>query len=207
MACARGKTVFFSLCEIYRPDPSHGEVRFKRSERVHNGRVCQAANHGGLIQQLADFLADQGVAFLCTVDRNGQCAVNHRGGQRGFISVNAIQDEACLLLPDYAGNGALEAVGNIWETRRAAVFVPDPEPGYGVCVSGPAGIFDGEVLQTEPFVNFPGAQRVLAIYPEYFQVQSWNDDLGPLRRWSFLSIPTTPGDVLTGTCRTRGLLE
>jgi hypothetical protein len=119
-----------------------------------------AANHEGLIQQLVDFLADQGVAFLCTVDRNGQCAVNHRGGKCGFISVNAIQGEACLLLPDYAGNGAFEAVENIWETRRAAVFVPDPERGYGVCVSGPAGIFDGQVLQTEPFARFSGAQRV-----------------------------------------------
>ena len=73
------------------------------------------------------------------------------------------------------------------------MFVPDPERGYGVCVSGPAKIFDEQVLQTEPFVRFPGTQRILAIYPQYFQVQSWNDDLGPLRRWSFLSIPTTQG--------------
>jgi hypothetical protein len=79
----------------------------------------------------------------------------------------------------YAGNGAFEALGNIWETRRAAVFVPDLERGYGVCVSGPAEFFDGEVLQTEPFVRLSGAQRVLAIYPLYCQVQSWNDDLGP----------------------------
>ena len=94
--------------------------------------------------------------------------------------MNAVQGEDASSLPDYAGNGAFEAVGNIWETRRAAVFVPDPERGYGVCLSGPAGIFDGEVLQTEPFVSLSGAQRVLAIYPLYFQVQSWNDELGPL---------------------------
>jgi hypothetical protein len=81
-------------------------------------------------------------------------------------------------LPDYAGNGAFEAVGNIWETRQAAVFVPDPERGYGVIVSGPAALFDGEVLQTEPFVKLSGAQRVLAIYPLYCEVQSWNDDHG-----------------------------
>jgi hypothetical protein len=63
------------------------------------------------------------------VDRNGQCAVNHRGGKCGFISVSEVQGEARVLLPDYAGNGAFEAVGNIWETGRAAVFVPDPERG------------------------------------------------------------------------------
>ena len=59
------------------------------------------------------------------------------------------------------------------------MFVPDPARGYGVCVSGPAELFDGEVLQTEPFVRFSEAQRVLAIHPLYCQVQSWNDDLGP----------------------------
>jgi uncharacterized protein len=201
-------TQSFFHCAKY-IDPTHRIARFasSRLREFATAEFAMAANHGGLIQQLVNFLADQGVAFLCTVDRNGQCAVNHRGGQRGFISVNAIENETCLLLPDYAGNGALEAVGNIWETRRAAVFVPDPERGYGVCVSGPAGIFDGEVLQTEPFVRFSGAQRVLAIYPEYFQVQSWNDNLGPLRRWSFPVDPDDAGDVLTGICRTRGLLE
>jgi hypothetical protein len=57
--------------------------------------------------------------------------VNHRGGKSGFISVNGVQGEARILLPDYAGNGAFEAAGNIWETRRAAVFVPDPARGNG----------------------------------------------------------------------------
>jgi uncharacterized protein len=141
-----------------------------------------AAKHGCLIHQLVNFLAEQRVAFVCTVDRNGQCAVNHRGGKCGFISVNGVQGEARVLLPDYAGNGAFEAVGNIWETRRAAVFVPDPERGYGVCVSGPAEVFDGEVLQTEPFVRLSGAQRVLAIHPLYCQVQSWKTTSDPRRR-------------------------
>jgi hypothetical protein len=65
------------------------------------------------------------------------------------------------------------------------MFVPDPERGYGVCVSGPAELFDGEVLQTEPFVRLPGAQRIVAIRPLYYQVQFWNDDLGP----EFVSVP------------------
>ena len=179
-------TESFFHCAKY-IDPTHRIARFasSRPREFATAEFAMAANHGGLIQQLVDFLADQGVAFLCTVDRNGQCAVNHRGGQRGFISVNAIQDEACLLLPEYAGNGALEAVGNIWETGQAAVFVPDPERGYGVCVSGPAELFDGEVLQTEPFVKLPGAQRIVAIRPLYYQVQFWNDDLGP----EFVSVP------------------
>jgi uncharacterized protein len=169
-------TESFCHCAKY-INPTYRIARFAASglREFTRAEFAMAANRGGLIQQLVGFLANQGVAFLCTVDRNGQCAVNHRGGKRGFISVNAIEGEACLLLPDYTGNGAFEAIGNIWETGRAAVFVPDPERGYGVCVSGSAEIFDGQVLQTEPFVRFSGAQRVLAIHPRYFQVQSWND--------------------------------
>ena len=134
------------------------------------------AKHEGLVHQLADFLAEQRLAFICTVDRNGQCAVNHRGGKSGFIWVNEVRGETRVLLPDYTGNGAFEAIGNIRETGRAALFVPDPERGYGVCISGPAELFDGEVLQTEACLRLPGAQRVVAIYPLNCQVQFWNDD-------------------------------
>ena len=156
-------------------DQSYEITRFasRRPRTFKPAEFMMAAKQGRLIHQLVDFLADQRVAFVCTVDRNGQCAVNHRGGGCGFISVNGVQDEARVLLPDYAGNGAFEPAGNIWETRRAAVFVPDSENSYGVCVSGPAELFHGEVLQTEPFVRLSGAQRVLAIHPLCCQVQSW----------------------------------
>jgi hypothetical protein len=167
------------LCEIHRPELSDREVYLQASKNGKRAEFTIATQHGRLIHELADFLADQRVAFVCTVDRNGQCAVNHRGGKRGFISVNRVQGEAWVLLPDYSGDGAFEAVGNIWETRRATVFVPDPERGYGVCVSGPAELFDGEDLQIEPLIRLSGAQRVLAIYPLSCQVQSWNDYLGP----------------------------
>jgi hypothetical protein len=159
-------------------DTSYQIARFasRRPRTFETVEYPMAGTHGRFIHQLVEFLADQQVAFVCTVDRTGQCAVNHRGGKCGFISVNRVQGEARVLLPDYAGNGAFEAAGNIWETGRAALFVPDPEGGYGVCVSGPAELFDGEVLQTEPFVRLSGAQRVLAISPLYCQVQFWSDD-------------------------------
>jgi hypothetical protein len=80
------------------------------------------------------------------------------------------------------------------------VFVPDPERGYGVCISGPAELFDGEVLQTEPFVRLSGAQRVLAIYPLDCQVQYWNDDLGSQQEAQELTVtPNGAEDVLAGS--------
>ena len=130
-----------------------------------------------VIGHLAGFFAYQRVAFLCTVDRNGKCAINHRGGTRGFLSLSRIDAEPWILLPDYAGNGAFEAVGNIWETQRAAVFVPDFELGYGICVSGSARVLDGDALRAKPILAPPGAKRIVAIYASYCRFQSWEYDL------------------------------
>ena len=168
---------------------------FMHSRAFTANEFARVDRHALLIHdQLAGFLSAQRVAFVCTVDRNGQCAVNHRGGPRGFISLHQVGGQERVLLPDYVGNGAYEAIGNIWETRRAAVFVPDSKRGCGVCASGTAELLDGEVLQTEPFVRLSGAQRVLAIQPSYRQFQFWNDELG-LNGWSnkFLSFPTQQG--------------
>ena len=180
-------TQSFFHCAKY-INPSHRIVRptSSRPGMFTAAQFTMPVKHEGLVHQLADFLAEQRLAFVCTMDRKGQCAVNHRSGKSGFISVDTVRGETRILLPDYIGNGAFEAVGNIWETGRAAVFVPDPERGYGVCVSGPAELFDGEVLKSEPFARLPGAQRVVAIYPLNCQVQFWSDDLFA----EFVSLPT-----------------
>jgi len=103
-------------------DPSYQVARFAsgRPTTFNTAEFTMVAKHGRLIHQLVDFMADQRVAFVCTVDRNGQCAVNHRGGKSGFISVNGVQGEARILLPDYAGNGAFEAAGNISRLRSSS---------------------------------------------------------------------------------------
>jgi hypothetical protein len=179
-------TQSFFHCPKY-IDPSHQIVRLtsSRPRTFTRAAFTMAAQPEGWVHQLAGFFAEQRLAFVCTVDQNGQCAVNHRSGKHGFISVNGVRGETRVLLPDYAGNGAFEAVGSIWETGRAALFVPDPERGYGLCISGPAELFDGEVLQTEPFVRLTGAQRVVAINPLNCQTQFWNDDLCA----EFVSLP------------------
>ncbi len=48
-------------------------------------------------------------------------------------------------------------------------------------------------------MSLSGAQRVLAIYPRYCQVQSWNDNLGPNEEAQERPVaPTEPG-----TCQLR----
>src|SRR5207302_3247255 len=77
-----------------------------------------------LVDPIREFIAQQLLCFLCTVDRSGQPAVNHRGGSAGFLLTlpPGVQSTGgIILLPDYAGNGAFEAIGNILETGKAAL--------------------------------------------------------------------------------------
>ena len=66
-------------------------------------------------------IAQQTLCFLGTVDHEGQCAINHRGGAAGFLvplPPDAASSGGTILLPDYSGNGAFEANGNILEISR-----------------------------------------------------------------------------------------
>ena len=75
----------------------------------------------GLSEEHCGFLSQQVLCFLCTVNQEGQCAVNHRGGAPDFLVPfphSKATPEGAILLPDYTGNGAFEAVGNILETNR-----------------------------------------------------------------------------------------
>jgi uncharacterized protein len=182
----------FHCAKYIDPNNQIARFAFKPPRMLMPNELARVDQHPHLVHsQLTDFLSAQRVAFICTVDRDGQCAVNHRGGQRGFISVHRIESRECVLLRDYVGNGAFEAIGNIWETRRAAVFVLDPERGCGVCISGPAETFDGEVLQHEPFVKLSGAKRVVAVHPLHCEFQFWNEELCLSSSYNnFGSLPT-----------------
>src|SRR6266516_1489274 len=109
------------------------------------------------------FIAQQVLCFLCTMDQEGQWAVNHRGGAPGFL-VPLPPDEAApggtVLLPDYAGNGAFEAIGNILETGLAALIVPNYVAQLAVCISGSARIVELGELSPGLVPSLPGAERV-----------------------------------------------
>jgi hypothetical protein len=59
-------------------DPTYRIARFASSglREFATAEFAMAANHGGLIQQLVDFLADQGVALLCTVESKRTAGVD-----------------------------------------------------------------------------------------------------------------------------------
>lgn len=125
--------------------------------------------------EMCRFLSQQRVCFLCTVNREGRCAVNHRGGAAGFLLPFLPYADAAggiILLPDYTGNGAFEAVGNILETKQAALVVPNYAAQIALCLSGSAHIVELEALRAEVARRCVGAERVVALAVQRVEVQS-----------------------------------
>lgn len=139
-------------------------------------------SHDRLTESDRTFLEQQVLCYLCTIDRDGQCAVNHRGGVPGFL-VTLIPDRltpgGIVLLPDYAGNGAFEAVGNILETGRAALLVPGFADQLAICVSGEAAVLEAAQLPAHLRKKCRGAQRIVAIIVQRVERQEadWTEAL------------------------------
>ncbi len=128
------------------------------------------------------FLARQLLCYLCTIDCTGQCAVNHRGGPPGFLVTLApdrLTPGGVILLPDYAGNGAFEAIGNILETRRAALLVPGYADGLALCISGEAAVLEPAQLPLFLRERCRGAQRIIALAVQRVERQDgdWSEAL------------------------------
>lgn len=128
-----------------------------------------------LSEPVRAFIADQLLSFLCTVDQDGQPAINHRGGAPGFLVTlppDTTSPGGMILLPDYSGNGAFEAIGNIFEAGKAALVIPNYAAQLAVCVSGSACVLELEELSAELAQSCPGAERVIALAVQRVEVQS-----------------------------------
>jgi predicted pyridoxine 5'-phosphate oxidase superfamily flavin-nucleotide-binding protein len=129
------------------------------------------------------FIARALLCFVCTADGEGRSAVNHRNGRPGFLVTlppDADAPGGTLLLPDSAGNGAFEANGNILETGRAALVIPDYPAHQALCVSGAARLLDKGELSPELARRCPGAERVIAVAVRRVEIQGgdWFIPLG-----------------------------
>jgi uncharacterized protein len=128
-----------------------------------------------LTEEIIAFIRQQVLCFLCTVDQEGYCAVNHRGGKPGFL-VPFLPAETApggfILLPDYAGNGAFEAIGNILETQQAALLIPSYTAQEALCLSGSADVISMRSLPTELRQQCAGAERVLALRVHHIELQA-----------------------------------
>lgn len=120
------------------------------------------------------FLAQQTLCYLCTVDRHGQYAVNHRGGAKGFLVTlepDRLTPGGVVLLPDYAGNGAFEAIGNILETGKASLLVPGYAEQLMLCLTGKAAVLEPGYLPGFLRAKCRGAQRIVALTVQHVERQ------------------------------------
>ncbi|QBD82345.1 hypothetical protein EPA93_42780 [Ktedonosporobacter rubrisoli] len=131
--------------------------------------------HNHLSEALRTFLDQSVLCYLCTTDRQGNCGINHRGGKVGFLvslPPDSNYPKGRILLPDYTGNGAFEAIGNILETGKAAITVPSYSSQLAVCFSGTATVHDLQELSEDLQERCLGAQRVLALAIEHIEGQT-----------------------------------
>lgn len=130
-----------------------------------------------LSKEVCAFLEEQVLCYLCTVDQEGKCAINHRGGAKGFLVTLPPDTDApfgTILLPDYTGNGAFEAIGNILETGHAALIVPNYASQIACCVSGTAKVLELSELPSELAQTCVGAERVVALSVQRVEMQRGN---------------------------------
>ncbi|GAC1394676.1 MAG: hypothetical protein NVSMB38_29060 [Ktedonobacteraceae bacterium] len=150
-----------------------GDVPTQKWWSAHLPRSSQSF----LSEEGRTFLAKQVLCYLCTADQKGHCAVNHRGGAPGFLvslPPETLALGGIILVPDYAGNGAFEAIGNIFETGQAALVVPDYVDQVALCISGPAFVLERTELASEVAERCPAAERVIALSIQRVEVQHGN---------------------------------
>lgn len=134
-----------------------------------------AGDRKALSAYLGDFLQQHVSCFLCTANRQGVCSINHRGGAPGFLTTLSPAECAPggkLLLPDYKGNGAFEAVGNILETGLATIIVPDYSMQVALAISGLARILERDDLTPDLQARCIGAERVVSLAVQRVILQS-----------------------------------
>jgi hypothetical protein len=154
-----------------------------------------------LTENIRAFLAEQVLCFLCTVDPEGQCAINHRNGHPGFLATlppDVASPGGTIFLPDYAGNGAFEAIGSILETGQAALVIPNYGAQVALCVSGLAQIVEPTEMPPEFRRACAGAERIVALAVRRVELQSgdWSVPLAYERaRAQRLLSAGTPGTV------------
>ena len=140
-----------------------------------------------LSEEARAFISQQVLCFLCTVDQHGQPAVNHRGGAPGFLLPLPPDEKSPggrVFLPDYPGNGAFEALGNILETGQVTLVVPCYAAHQALCISGTASIMELDELPKDVELCCTGAERVVALSVQRVALQrgDWTATIAHERR-------------------------
>jgi predicted pyridoxine 5'-phosphate oxidase superfamily flavin-nucleotide-binding protein len=99
------------------------------------------------------------VASYVTGDnRRHRPDVSHRGGERGFVRIEA---DGGLTIPDFSGNRFFNTLGNILVNPRAGLVFVDFETGDILQMTGEATV----ILDAQETARLPGAERLWKFQP------------------------------------------
>jgi hypothetical protein len=127
---------------------------------------------GALSSDAAALVAAADTCFIATAarpddasDPTAGCDVSHRGGRPGFVRVSADGGGGQRLeMPDFAGNGHFNTLGNLALEPRCGLLFIDWASGDVLHVAGEAAVlWDGPAVAA-----FAGAQRLLRV-----SVRAW----------------------------------
>jgi hypothetical protein len=85
---------------------------------------------------VAQLVASAETSFLASVAPDGAPDVAHRGGPRGFLSLDPAQ--RLLTWPEYVGDGVFKSAGNVRATGTATLLIPDFASGDALELVGQA---------------------------------------------------------------------
>ena len=121
---------------------------------VHDQEKSQDTKTGiDLNQDQQQWIANADTLFVASEHPSSGLDASHRGGNPGFIQVI---NPTRLRIPDYAGNGMFNTLGNFAVNPRAGLLVPDFENGRTLQLTGRAEVlWDIE----DPYNETSGTRR------------------------------------------------
>lgn len=90
-----------------------------------------------LLPEQVEWLSHRDTFFVASQHPAGSVDVSHRGGNPGFVQVVS---DSQLRIPDYAGNGMFNTLGNLSVDPRAGLVFPDFEHSRTLQLTGHAEI-------------------------------------------------------------------
>lgn len=112
-------------------------IHVRAHQRVPRDRPVSSVAEGADLSDAARALiAAADTFFVASTSGRGQddwtqgVDVSHRGGDPGFVGIEAIGTGTRLLVPDYAGNGFFNTLGNLALDPRAGLLFVDFAAGH-----------------------------------------------------------------------------
>ncbi|MBF6057499.1 pyridoxamine 5'-phosphate oxidase family protein [Thiomicrorhabdus sp. HH1] len=143
---------------------------------IMNTRETNTASGERLTPEQCKQLSRADTFFVASAHPKAGCDASHRGGHPGFIEVLNAQR---LRIPEYAGNGMFNTLGNFESYPYAGLVFPDFENNRILQLTGQVEVLWHEYAKGEKEFSQP--------YYWEFKLESWQESVIPIElKWEFL---------------------